>query len=211
MGKLKIKVCGMRDENNIKKLTDIGPDYIGFIFYPSSKRYVEKYGRPSVIDHIPDRIQKVGVFVNETLDQLVKRVIEYNLDLVQLHGNEPVEYCNELKDMGFKLIKAFPVDENFDTGLLSAYTYSCDYFLFDTRTCLYGGSGEKFNWNILNKYETDTPFFLSGGIDPEDVEEIRNMNTEHIYAVDINSRFEIQPGLKDIKKIQRFIQTLNNE
>ncbi|RLD65648.1 MAG: phosphoribosylanthranilate isomerase [Bacteroidetes bacterium] len=199
----KLKVCGMKYPDNIRQLLKLKPDFIGFIFYKKSKRYVGHNLNIKKLN-IPESIKKVGVFVNAEVDEIKDKIKEYQLDLVQLHGDESPEICKELKQTGIKISKAFQVDENFDFSVLKPFFSVCDYYLFDTKTKLYGGSGKKFNWKILEKYNNQKPFFLSGGIDLEDVDEIDKLKNLNIFAIDINSKFEISPGVKDIEKIKKF-------
>ena len=201
----KLKVCGMREINNIQDLVNLNPDYIGFIFYPKSKRFVGENIDAKIIASIPKTIAKVGVFVNETIENVAKTINLSELSLVQIHGDESAEYCKELKSkINVPITKAFQVDVNFDFSILEEYKPYCDYFLFDTKTENYGGSGMRFDWNILQKYDNEKPLFLSGGIDLEHIQDIVNLKNLNIHALDINSKFEIEPGLKDIGKIKIF-------
>lgn len=206
---LKIKVCGMRDEENIRSLIELNPDYIGFILYPGSKRYPGDDYTLNI--DIPDKIQRVGVFANALIPEIFSWINRLNLQLVQLHGNESPEYCFELKKMDIRIIKSFGIDNDFDFSVLEPYLSCCDFFLFDTKTDLHGGSGIQFNWNILKSYNANIPVFLSGGIGPDDTEIILNYkNIVNIYGIDINSRFEIQPGLKNIVALKSFFQNLRS-
>lgn len=195
---MKLKVCGMRDSDNIRELMKVKPDYMGMIFYPKSARYVENM--PAMDLDIP----LVGVFVNEFTEVILQKSKEFGFSMVQLHGNESVEQSQELKDLGFELIKVFGVMDQLPLKEMKPYVSVVDYFLFDTKTPKHGGSGEKFDWSILSSYNLEKPFFLSGGIDLEDLAIIRNLDLPLLHAVDINSRFELKPALKDIKKIQSF-------
>lgn len=201
---MKLKVCGMKYPQNINQLIELLPDYIGFIFYPKSKRYMADFTNPEVLKAIPDNIKKVGVFVNESVEGIRTAIEKFCLDVVQLHGNENPESCKKLKEFGFKIIKAFQVHEDFDFAQLDEYKDFCDYFLFDTQTPLYGGSGHKFDWQLLKKNDNEKPFFLSGGIGLEDVESIRNIKNLNIHAIDVNSKFEIEPALKNINQLKEF-------
>ncbi|MEN8122689.1 MAG: phosphoribosylanthranilate isomerase [Bacteroidota bacterium] len=206
---LKLKVCGMKYPDNIRQLVKLQPDFIGFIFYDKSKRFVDNDLDISCLS-IPESIKKTGVFVNSSINDVTEKVKKYKLDLVQLHGNESPEFCMELKNSGIKITKAFQMDEDFYFDILSDYESVCDYFLFDTKTKQYGGSGNKFDWQLLEKYNNEKPFFLSGGIDLDDVEEIKKLKELNIYAIDINSKFEIRPAEKDINKIMTFMKALRN-
>lgn len=199
----------MKDPENIKQLIDIQPDYIGFIFYPRSKRYMADSLESEILKAIPGHIKKVGVFVNETDEKITKAVKKFQLDFIQLHGDESPNLCNSLNINGLSIIKAFQIHQNFDFAQLESYKKSCQYFLFDTQTALYGGSGHKFNWQLLENYDNEKAFFLSGGIDLEDINNILNINNLNIHAIDINSKFEIEPGLKNIEKIKEFRNLLN--
>jgi phosphoribosylanthranilate isomerase len=203
-----IKVCGMRDSANIKEIAKIKPDWLGFIFYPKSKRYVGENFNPEIVQLLMPDIQTVGVFVNEDYENLIQLAGKYNFNLLQLHGNESPEYCISAKKKGYKIIKAFGIHNEFNWNTLNQYTQSCDYFLFDTSTKDYGGSGQKYNWDILSKYTGDKPFLVSGGITPEDASQIKQINYSKFAGVDINSGFEIEPGLKDTKKTEYFINEL---
>ena len=214
---MKIKVCGMRDMENIQRLIALEPDFIGFIFYDKSKRFVTNF--PKV--EIPLSIKKVGVFVNESIENIANLVTEHQLDYVQLHGEESPEYCKELieneainSNESFQLgiMKAFSADETFDFSKTKAYTPYCDYFLFDTKGNEYGGNGIKFNWDILQNYKGKTPYLLSGGISKNDVslitEFFQKKENKMCIGLDVNSGFEIAPGLKNINDIKEFKQNL---
>lgn len=203
----KLKVCGMKHLKNIEALVKSKPDFIGFIFYEKSKRFVGDELDISKLN-TPKSIRKVGVFVNSSIEYILENFKKNKLDLVQLHGNESPEFCNKLYKKDIKISKAFQIDEDFDFSALEAYHGVCDYFLFDTKTKLYGGSGKKFNWQVLERYDNKKPFFLSGGIDLEDTGAIKSLKKLNIYAIDINSKFEIGPGLKDIEKIKQFKEAL---
>jgi phosphoribosylanthranilate isomerase len=183
------------------------PDYLGFIFYRGSKRFVDGL-TPSFVKNLPTGIRRTGVFVNEELDKVAQLAVLYGLNAVQLHGQEPVKYCIALKgllaDTDVALIKAFGVDEQFDFDTLNAYANVADYFLFDTQTPNHGGSGKVFNWSLLENYKLNKPYFLSGGIGPDSIEQLKQINDSRLYAIDINSRFELAPGLKDIDKLNDF-------
>ncbi len=209
---MKIKVCGMKNPENIQALAQLPIDYMGLIFYPKSPRYIQELNA-SLLDVLPNTISRVGVFVNEDIESLFKQVDKYKLSVVQLHGYESLEYCSNIKDKCPKLIiiKAFNVSESSDFIKMGQYVDVCDYFLFDTKTSQYGGSGLKFDWNILNEYIGNTPFFLSGGISAEDVEAIRKISHPKLYALDLNSKFELEPGLKNITLLEQFINQLKNE
>ncbi len=207
-GKLQIKVCGMRNAQNIQDLANLKPNYIGFIFYPKSPRYAPNLDAQAV-SAIPATIQKVGVFVNETTEVMHEKALIYGLDVLQLHGKETPAQCLQLQEEGFTIFKAFPIAEANDLKNTNGYEGCCDFFLFDTKTPEHGGSGQKFDWRILEKYSGKTPFFLSGGIDLEDAEAINNISHPKCYGIDINSKFETAPGLKDINKLKSFIKRVS--
>ena len=200
MNTLKLKVCGMRVPENIEGLLEVVPDFIGFIFYPKSSRYVGNM-EEHLIDRIPSSIRKVGVFVNETIENVLETVSRYNLDYVQLHGDEDLEYAMRLKEHELRVIKVFSVSDELPEDL-HAYEGIVDYLLFDTRSKNYGGSGKQFDWNILTSKEISVPFFLSGGIGLEDVDQIKSLHLPELAAIDVNSKFEIEPGLKDLERIR---------
>ncbi|MDF1516662.1 MAG: phosphoribosylanthranilate isomerase [Lutibacter sp.] len=197
---MKIKVCGMRDKENISELIALKPDYIGFIFYDKSKRFVVDFPK---ID-IPSSTKKVGVFVNGSIDEIIEKANKHNLDFVQLHGNETPEFCSALSANNIKIIKAFSVDENFDFSAIKLFERHVSLFLFDTKGNNYGGNGIKFNWELLQNYTGKTPFLLSGGISKNDSAEIMKFKHPAFLGIDINSGFELEPGLKNIKEIKEF-------
>jgi len=198
---MKIKVCGLKQPENIKAVAALKPDYMGFICYGPSPRYIDTLS-PEALQAIPGNIHKTGVFVNETAAAISSLIDQYDFDTIQLHGDESPEFADAFRSKVI-VIKAFGVDNNFDFGKLTAYVNKVDYLMFDTKTTIYGGSGKAFNWNILNKYTLDTPFFLSGGISLDNIEEVRNITHPQFYAVDLNSRFEDEPGVKNIQKLEK--------
>lgn len=198
-----IKVCGMTDGENIRQTEQLGVDFIGFIFYPRSPRFL--FEMPT---YLPVRSRRIGVFVNESKDNILMYADRFGLDYIQLHGNESPEFCHNLQAAGMKLIKAFSIATPRDLSSVSAYEGLCQYYLFDTKTPQYGGSGNQFDWTLLNRYTGNTPFLLSGGINQYSAAAIRNFHHPRIAGVDINSRFESSPGLKDIGRIQTFISEL---
>jgi phosphoribosylanthranilate isomerase len=197
-----LKICGMKYHENILDVSKLLPDYLGFIFYEKSSRYFN-----GEIPKIPASIKKVGVFVNASSEEITSKIKKYNLDLIQLHGNETPEFCENLKQENIEIIKVFSVDDDFDYEILNEYENVSDYFLFDTKGKLHGGNGVTFNWQILEKYKSQKPLFLSGGIGIEEISKIKTLNLP-IYAIDVNSKFEIEPGLKNIKLLQDAIQLL---
>ncbi|MEZ2339325.1 phosphoribosylanthranilate isomerase [Mucilaginibacter sp. RCC_168] len=198
---MRIKVCGLKQPENIKAVAALKPDYMGFICYGPSPRFISALSADALAT-IPASIHKTGVFVNETAETINALIERYGFDTIQLHGDESPEFADAFKGR-VTVIKAFGIDNDFDFSKLIAYVNKVDYLMFDTKTTIYGGSGKVFNWNILNKYTLDTPFFLSGGISLDNIEEVKNITHPQFYAVDLNSRFEDEPGLKNIQKLEK--------
>ena len=201
---MKLKVCGMKYIDNIKSIADLKPDYMGFIFYEISKRNFE-----GIIPELPKSIKKTGVFVNEYIEIVISLVEEYKLEAIQLHGDESVEYIQKLRphlSKKIEIIKVFGINDNFDFTQLKPYENEVDYFLFDTKGKERGGNGVQFDWSVLKQYPSSKPFFLSGGIGLKNALEIQKIKNTGlpIYAVDINSKFESKPGLKNIKEVKSF-------
>ena len=197
-----IKVCGMRDTQNIYNLIDLGVDYMGMIFYAKSPRYIESL--PEI--HNYKNVKKVGVFVNANETEIMDKVREFDLQVVQLHGQEEVNICKNLKYQGLEVFKAFGISDDFDFVNVKSFEDYCDMFIFDTKTKVHGGSGKKYNWSKLDEYKGDTPFLLSGGIGPNDIDEILKINHKNYAGVDLNSGFELGPALKNIDLLNDFIQ-----
>lgn len=202
---MKIKICGMKNPSNMLAVAALKPDFMGFIFYQKSPRYAEPLDKHT-LDLLPNSIQKIGVFVNETLENILTTIYKYKLDGVQLHGTEMSAMCKELCDAGYVVVKAFPIEADYNFKVTKAYEGTCDYFLFDTKTDIYGGSGVKFNWNILNEYIGKTPFLLSGGIGPDDADAILKIDHPMLAGIDLNSKFELSPGLKSIDLLNAFMK-----
>lgn len=200
-----IKVCGMTEADNIRSVDSLGVDLIGFIFYPKSPRHLCQ-----IPGYLPSHAKRVGVFVNETKDNILMYADRFDLDYIQLHGEESPEYCRTLHSLGFRIIKAFSIAHAKDLVAASRYEDFCDYYLFDTRTARYGGSGQQFDWNILQLYTARTPFLLSGGINPYSVKALQEFHHPNFAGIDINSRFETSPGIKDVERIQRFLKELKS-
>ena len=210
MKKLKVKVCGMREAQNISEIAALQPDYLGFIFYEKSPRFA--LGNPDFslsTCQIPT-VQKVAVFVNESVEKMRETADRYGIAALQLHGSETPEQCRQLRE-NFTVIKAFSVAEPKDFEAVQAFSDCCDFFLFDTKTQQYGGSGKKFDWRLLEKYQGATPFFLSGGIDLSDVAAIAQLAHPQLWAVDVNSRFELRAGVKDVEKVKQLIALLTKK
>lgn len=203
---MKIKVCGMKIPENIKAVAELEIDYMGFIFYEPSPRFVGS--DLSINDALDEGIKGVGVFVDEPIENVQMLLNKHSLKLVQLHGMESPEYCQEMKEAGYTVIKAFRVGEDFDFNSLEKYLSACDYFLFDTKGKTHGGTGKKFNWTILQQYTYNKPFFLSGGIGPADFKVINAFKHPQLYALDLNSRFEISPGEKNTTELNYFLEKI---
>lgn len=211
--KVKIKVCGMNKEANVKEIASLQPDFLGFIFYENSKR---NFG----LDELPQldkSIKKVGVFVNESINIILKKVKIFNLDYIQLHGNEDESYCLDLinqlnnNQLNTKIIKSFLIDDNFNFEQVKKYQF-LDCFLFDTKGKLPGGNGTQFDWKILKKYEASVPYFLSGGIGLEHLDAVKHFlkqpEAKYCFAIDVNSKFELDYGIKDRSKLEQFKHNL---
>lgn len=198
------KVCGMRDAQNIRDVESLGVDWIGMIFWPKSKRYVAE-----VPSYLPEHLKKVGVFVDSTLDDILQHISDYQLDIIQLHGQESPDFAKALKP--HTIIKAFNIEKADDLLQTEKYKGIADYFLFDTKGKMVGGNGQKFDWSVLTAYQGKTPFLLSGGIGPEDAESVRSFHHPRCIGIDLNSRFESEPGFKDINQLKTFINKLRYE
>lgn len=227
---MKLKVCGMKYRDNINAVAKLQPDYMGFIFYDKSSRFFD-----AEIPELPKDIKKTGVFVNEDLEVVTEKIKQHDLYAVQLHGNESPEYCTKLReffhsalnlesrnynemlnqvehDKSIEVIKVFSIKDEFNFEILKPYEGIVDYFLFDTKGKLPGGNGYTFDWDVLKNYPSTTPYFLSGGIGLNEIKKIKefknNPVSKYCYAIDVNSKFEIEPGLKDIKELKEFKELL---
>jgi phosphoribosylanthranilate isomerase len=206
---MKLKICGMKYPDNILEVGSLLPDYMGFIFWEKSARYFD-----GVLPNLPKSIKKTGVFVNASQEDIVSKVNQYDLQAVQLHGHESMAFCQELKNTlakNIEIIKVFSVDSSFDFDELKPFESVCDYFLFDTKGKLPGGNGTTFDWKVLEQYPSQKPFFLSGGIGLDEIDLVKQiLKTDlPIYAIDVNSKFEIEAGLKNKEKLDRFKQKTN--
>lgn len=200
---IKIKICGMKDPANIEAVSALTPDYMGFIFYENTPRFVGvEFGIPN---NFPASIKRVGVFVNESIAVILNKVKHYRLDFVQLHGDESVGLCNKLNHEGISVIKVFRISDDFDFKTTEEFEDVSEFFMFDTRGKLYGGNAERFNWRVLTKFSQKVPFFLSGGIGPESIEEILQLKNLNLHAIDVNSGVEQSPGMKDLNKVSLII------
>ncbi|MFN4145857.1 MAG: phosphoribosylanthranilate isomerase [Runella sp.] len=204
---MKVKVCGMREKTNLVELLEIKPDFIGFIFYDQSPRYVGDTLDEKFVKSIAKPTKKVGVFVNATPDYVLRTVKKYDLQYAQLHGNETPDFCRMLKMRGVNIIKAFSIDESFNFSSLNNYKPHCEFFLFDAKGPHRGGNGITFDWSLLKNYDNDRPFFLSGGLSLENIAQIAELDSK-IYGIDVNSKFEIAPGLKDIEKLKSLFEVV---
>ncbi|WP_092110188.1 phosphoribosylanthranilate isomerase [Prevotella sp. KH2C16] len=229
-----IKVCGMREAENIREVAALGVDMMGFVFWPQSPRFVQmisaqagiipdyseerlrqSQGNPVVTGSLESQPKRVGVFVDDMPQNIVTRVFNYSLDYIQLHGEEPRETCENLRltldpdiHPGIKIIKAISVSSAEDFKKCAAYIGAVDMFLFDTRCKTVGGSGEQFDWSILRQYDGGVPFLLSGGMGPDDATRVKALRHPMFAGIDLNSRFEVEPGVKDVVKLRDFIQTV---
>lgn len=206
---MKLKVCGMKYKKNIASVAGLQPNYLGFIFYDKSSRFFE-----SEIPELPNSIKKTGVFVNEKIETVNHLTKRHSLKAVQLHGRESPEYCKILRESNVKIIKVFSIKDTFNFDTLTPYEGIVDYFLFDTKGKLPGGNGYTFNWDVLKAYPSTTPYFLSGGIGINEVENIKAFKkspaSKYCYAIDVNSKFEIEPGLKNINELEKFKHELQH-
>ncbi len=205
---LKVKVCGLCRPDNIREVLEAGADLVGFVFYRSSPRYAGENIYRSCLRFIPDSVPRVGVFVNEDNDRILEIAALARLDMVQLHGGETPDDCRFLRSRQIRVIKSFGVHDGFDFSRVEPYQDACDFFLFDTRSPDFGGSGIRFNWKIVDRYTGKVPFFISGGIGPPDHRHLRSLNHKQLYGADVNSRFETQPGVKDAALLRNFIHQI---
>lgn len=211
---IKLKVCGMKYADNMKAVANLAPDYLGFIFWEPSKRAFT-----GDLGTLPSAIKRVGVFVDAKMDEILRKIVDYDLQAVQLHGKESPKFCKDLKENyttlesgNLEIIKVFSIKDDFDFSILAEYEDVCEYFLFDTKGKLPGGNGYTFSWEVLKDYPSTKPFFLSGGIGLEEINKIvaflEGPASKYCYAIDVNSKFEMEPGLKNIKELDKFVQLL---
>lgn len=198
----------MGDTVRMHQLATLPVDMLGFIFYPKSPRYVVGKINPVEIAKLPKHIERVGVFVNAEIDEIHEKAESYFLTAIQLHGNESPELCHELKAEGYTILKAFNItkENNYES-----YAPHCDYFLFDTPSTQHGGTGQKFDWTLLENYKGTTPFLLSGGIGPDDAEALKQIDHPQFAGIDINSKFEMEPGVKDMSLIGKFMDEIKHK
>jgi phosphoribosylanthranilate isomerase len=207
---MKIKICGLKYKYNIRQVAALDVDFLGFIFYPKSTRFVQNELDEKVIKALPKQIKTVAVFVDEQPDFILSTCQKYTFNFVQLHGNESLLLCEKLKNQNIKIIKAFSIDENFDFSSTHAYEPFCQYFIFDTKGEKRGGNGFSFDWTLLQNYKGNTPFLLSGGIGLENVDDVFKLNHSQLAGIDLNSKIEIAPGLKSVGKANTIIQKFKN-
>lgn len=203
---MKVKVCGLNNQANAHEVALAGVDMVGFIFHPSSPRFIQQPFDQSFSEAIPKAVKRVGVFVDAPEAQVLDCVMRYSLDYVQLHGAESPAYCLQLQANGVSVIKAFAVGDSFDFRITKAFSHSCSMFLFDALGRKNGGNGITFNWNLLTKYEHTIPFLLSGGISIDHLSALKELKHPALVGFDINSRFELSPGVKDVAKVREFVE-----
>lgn len=209
---MKLKICGMKYPDNLIQVSALQPDYLGFIFYEPSRRYMGDSLTPEDMMAVPDRIQKIGVFVDSSVEYMVDRAKHFGLNGFQLHGNETPGQCQTLKEAGYVVIKVFGLgSESFDYLQLDPYQPYVDYFLFDTLTPEHGGSGQTFDWEQLRDYTLPVPFFLSGGIGIDNLKQALQVDHPQLYGLDVNSRFELEPGRKDVPLLQKLANQLRKQ
>jgi phosphoribosylanthranilate isomerase len=208
MKNTKLKICGMKYAENIQEIASLKPDFLGFIFWDKSSRMFDL----KELLKIESSIKKVGVFVDASLEEIQNKIKNFKLDAIQLHGKESVKYCLELKKNNIEIIKAFSINNDFDFSQLKGYENAVDYFLFDTKGKLPGGNGTTFDWQVLENYNLEKPFFLSGGIGLTEITKIKEFLdsdlSDYCYAIDVNSRFETEPGLKNKNELEKFKKLL---
>ncbi len=213
LGEVQLKVCGMK--SNTLEVAELQPVYLGFIFWEPSERYFT-----GEIPPLSNDIKKVGVFVDATIEAISAKVVQYDLWGVQLHGAESAEFCKELKEnfmssqAEIAIIKVFSIKDNFDFGQLAAYEDACEFYLFDTKGKLPGGNGYTFNWEVLKNYPSSKPYFLSGGIGLAEIDAVKEFmkrpEAQYCQVIDVNSKFETEPGLKDVEQLKKFKKSIEN-
>ncbi|MCP4121570.1 MAG: phosphoribosylanthranilate isomerase [Bacteroidetes bacterium] len=209
--KVRAKICGLKYPDNLKNVSALLPDYLGFIFYPKSKRYMRDSLSPADLAAVPSTIMKTGVFVNESPGKVLEMVSSYGLNALQLHGDENPEYLVKLRSElpeSIKLIKAFGIDDSIDWGSLNDYQECCDVFLFDTKTPNYGGSGKRFDAKLLAEYRSSKPVMMSGGIGIDELREVLGIRNIDLWGIDMNSKLEIEPGKKNVALVGEALKTI---
>ncbi|WP_224998333.1 phosphoribosylanthranilate isomerase [Cesiribacter sp. SM1] len=203
---LKVKVCGMKDPENLQAVAALQPDYLGFIFFEKSPRYMPQSLNPEDLDQLPRTIKRVGVFVNAPAEEVLEQARRYGLQAVQLHGDEPPALCRQLQQQGLQVIKVFRVGERFNLDELLPFADVADYFLFDTQGKQYGGNGKAFDWELIKEYSLQVPVILSGGVALGSLDHLNQLQHLPIHALDVNSKFETAPGFKNIPALQELLQ-----
>lgn len=203
---VKLKICGMRYPVNIQEVGALSPDFMGFIFYDQSPRFVSTGFR--IPQGLLKQIKKVGVFVDDSFERVFDTVNKHKLDFAQLHGDETVIFCEKLRQAEIGVIKAFSIDEDFDFKRLDPYKKVCDFFLFDTKGKYRGGNATSFDWGLLQRYDQEVPFFLSGGVSLSNIEQALQLKGLNLYGIDVNSGVELNPGVKDVDKIKELIKII---
>ncbi len=206
--RLLVKVCGMREAASLATVAGLGPDFLGFIFAPASPRYAGHTLTPDLVQGLPDRVRRVGVFVNETTETILATACRFGLHFAQLHGQEPPAQCAALRAAGLRVIKAFGVGEAFDFAVLTPYVPHCDYFLFDAQGPAPGGNGRVFDWRVLREYDLPVPYLLAGGLRPEHAPVLQALRLPGLAGVDVNSGVETAPGVKDPDRVLAFLDGL---
>ena len=202
---MKIKICGMSDAKNIAEIASLSPDFMGFIFYPESIRFIKDEKSIDIMKNHP-KVKKVGVFVNSSIDYIQQKIKRHNFSYIQLHGGESVDFCSNLKkNSSCKIIKSFGIDENFDFSIANAYQSIVDYIMFDTKSSRYGGSGISFNWQLLKNYQAKLPIFLSGGLSVENINKVKKLPFIKIFALDFNSKLEKEKAIKDLDLVKQIL------
>ncbi|KXX67494.1 phosphoribosylanthranilate isomerase [Flammeovirga sp. SJP92] len=208
------KVCGMRDKQNISDVLTLKPDYLGFIMYPPSSRYIEREDVSFLEQKWNSSTKRVGVFVNETVENILASAKKYHFDVIQLHGSETPEEAKQLKEEGLEVFKVFGIKDEFDFSVLTPYEPYVDYFLFDTKSPQHGGTGETFDWGVLEQYNSTKPFLLSGGLSLGNIKNIRKLDHLPCKGIDVNSKFEVSPAFKDIEQLTSlsdWVKSINNK
>ena len=207
---MKIKICGMKYPENIQEIAALQPDYLGFIFYDKSPRMLE-----NEIPILEKSITKVGVFVNATVKEIEEKAKQHQLEIIQLHGEESPDFCQSVQQLKLKVIKSFNIDNQFNFKILEEYKTYCDYFLFDTKGQQYGGNGTVFDWTLLSQHHLPKPYFLSGGIGPESISDLKafisTAAAQYCHAIDLNSLFETQPGQKNPETLKTFLKKIKEQ
>lgn len=207
---MKIKICGMKYPKNIQEIAALQPDYLGFIFYDKSPRFMQ-----NKMPALQGSIAKVGVFVDATLPEIEAKARQHSLEFIQLHGDESPDFCRSVQQLKLKVLKSFNIDNQFNFKILEEYKNYCDCFLFDTKGQQYGGNGTAFDWKLLAQYHLLKPYFLSGGIGPESISDLKvflsTAAAQYCHAIDLNSRFETQPGQKNSETLKTFLKTIKEQ